>query len=57
MKLLIELDDNVITAINEYYEGKRAAVGIDNGYKILEAIKNGKRVSIFNKKEVVDHDR
>lgn len=50
MKLQIELDDEVITAVNEYYEGKREAVGIDNGYKILEAIHRGVAILGINKK-------
>ena len=44
-KLIIELDESVIAAINEYYEGKRAAVGIDNGFKLLEAVRAGKEIS------------
>lgn len=43
-KIVIELDESVIAAINEYYEGKRAAVGIDNGFKLLEAVRDGKEL-------------
>lgn len=44
MKRLIEIDDDLQKALNEYFEGKRSYVGLDNGIKLLEAVKNGKEI-------------
>lgn len=44
MKRLIEIDDDLQNALNEYFEGKRSYVGLDNGIKLLEAVKNGKEI-------------
>lgn len=44
MKRLIEIDEDLQMALNEYFEGKRAYVGLDNGVKLLEAVKNGKEI-------------
>ncbi len=41
MKTLIDLDDNVKAAIDDYYSGKISHIGLDNGFKLLEAVKNG----------------
>lgn len=41
MKILIDLDDNVKAAIDDYYSGKISHIGLDNGFKLLEAVKNG----------------
>jgi hypothetical protein len=45
MKLLIEIDENVNKAVNEFFEGKRQYVGVDNGIKLLEAVRNGTQFS------------
>lgn len=42
MEILIELDEEVKKAIDEWALGKRKAVGVDNGYKLLEAVRNSK---------------
>ena len=39
--MLIDLDDNVKAAIDDYYSGKISHIGLDNGFKLLEAVKNG----------------
>ena len=44
MNLLIEIEDDLQKALNEYFEGKRAYVGLDYGVKLLEAVKNGKEI-------------
>lgn len=41
MKILIDLDDEVKAAIDDYYSGKISHIGLDNGFKLLEAVKNG----------------
>lgn len=41
MKKVIEIDDDLKTALDEYFEGKRSFIGLDNGLKMLEAIRNG----------------
>lgn len=41
MKILIDLDDKVKAAIDDYYSGKISHIGLDNGFKLLEAVKNG----------------
>ncbi len=41
MKKVIEIDDDLKTALDEYFEGKRLFIGLDNGLKMLEAIRNG----------------
>lgn len=41
MKLVIEIDKNVNEAVHEFFEGKRQYVGVDNGIKLLEAVRNG----------------
>lgn len=45
MKRLIEIDEDLQNALNDYFEGKRAYVGLDNGVKLLEAVKNGKEIN------------
>ena len=55
MKILIELDDDLKNAIDEYFQGKRAYVGLDNGIKLLEAVKNGTPLSKGQKNEASDH--
>lgn len=49
MKILIDLDDNVKAAIDDYYSGKISHIGLDNGFKLLEAVKNG--TSFSNKED------
>lgn len=44
MKQIIEIDDDLQHVLNDYFEGKRAYVGLDNGVKLLEAVKNGKEI-------------
>ncbi len=41
MKILIDLDDEVKAAIDNYYSGKIGYIGLENGFKLLEAVKNG----------------
>lgn len=45
MKLVIEIDENVNKAVHEFFEGKRQYVGVDNGIKLLEAVRNGTQFS------------
>lgn len=45
MKILIDLDDNVKAAIDDYYSGKISHIGVENGFKLLEAVKNGTSIS------------
>lgn len=40
MKRIIDLDDHVKAAIDDYYSGKIGHIGLDNGFKLLEAVKN-----------------
>ena len=49
MKILLDLDDNVKAAIDDYYSGKISHIGLDNGFKLLEAVKNG--TSFSNKED------
>ena len=51
MKTLIDLDDNVKAAIDDYYSGKISHIGLDNGFKLLEAVKNG--TSFSNKDDLI----
>jgi hypothetical protein len=49
MKILIDLDDNVKAAIDDYYSGKIGYIGLENGFLLLEAVKNG--TSFSNKED------
>lgn len=39
MQILIDLDDNVKVAIDDYFSGKIGYIGLENGFKLLEAVK------------------
>lgn len=52
MKILIDLDDNVKAAIDDYYSGKISHIGLDNGFKLLEAVKNG--TSFSNRDDLIN---